>query len=476
MKRRDFITHTSMAAGAFILPWEELLAAGPELLNASVFGKDFIWGTATAAYQIEGAHNVAGKGMSIWDKFSHTKGKIKTGENGDQACDFYRQYPADIMTMNHLGFRHFRFSLSWSRLFPTGTGSPNAAGVAFYHRVIDECLDKGVTPWVTLYHWDLPQALEDKGGWTSRDILQWFTDYVDFCTKEYGGKVKNWMVFNEPTAFTFLGYFLGIHAPGKKGFKNLMSAIHHVALCQAIGGRIAKKNVENGNIGTTYSCSYVEPKTYSKKDIAAANRIHALTNRLFIEPVLGYGYPYDGWKAFHRLDKYIRPGDMEMMKFDFDFIGLQNYFRIVAEHSLWPPVMWGKQVKPEKLTDADHLTLMGWEVYPDGMYNILKVFNQYDTVKKWYITENGAAFADHFEGASIHDVKRQEYFIGYLKSVLKIKNEGMNLQGYFIWSFMDNFEWAEGFHPRFGLVHVDFETQKRTIKDSGYWWRDFLKR
>lgn len=475
MDRRDFIINTALGAGALLLPSTKLLALNPELLNASEFGSDFIWGTATAAYQIEGAYNIDGKGLSIWDTFSHKKGKIKTGETGDSACDFYHKYNEDLAIMKMLGLKNFRFSISWSRIFPNGLGTKNKAGIDYYHKLIDACEANGIEPWVTLYHWDLPQALEDKGGWNTRDSIDWFSEYVDFCTRTFGQKVKNWMIFNEPLAFTFLGQFLGIHAPGNKGFKNFFSSVHHVAMCQAEGGRIARANVQNGNIGTTFSCSYVEPLTNKPKDIESAKRIHTLTNRLFIEPSLGMGYPTDGWKAIHRVEKYMKDGDEQKLAFDFDFIGLQNYFRMVTKHSLWPPIMWGKEVKHAERPDAK-LTEMGWEVYPKGIYNVLKVFSGYKGIKKILITENGAAFPDRFDGSSIRDIDRQQFYIDYLRQILKAKSEGINVDGYFIWSFMDNFEWAEGFHPRFGIVHVDFETQKRTIKDSGYWWKEFLRR
>lgn len=475
MNRRKFIQQSALGAGSLLLPWSELLAYHPELLGSSAFGQDFIWGTATAAYQIEGGYNADGKGASIWDEFTHRKGKIKGNENGDVSCDFYHRYKEDLAIMKLLGFKNYRFSLSWSRIFPSGIGTKNSKGIDYYHRLIDASLENGITPWVTLYHWDLPLSLEERGGWNVRDSIAWFNEYTDFCTREFGDKVKQWMIFNEPLAFTFLGQFLGIHAPGNKGFRNFFSSVHHVAMSQAEGGRIAKANVKNADIGTTFSCSYVEPLTHSPKDINAAKRIHALTNRLFIEPSLGMGYPIDGWSAIQRVEKYMKDGDEKKLAVDFDFIGLQNYFRIVAKHSLWPPVMWGKEYPPEKRENAK-LTEMGWEVYPEGIFNILKVFSKYEKIKRIIITENGAAFPDKFEGTSVRDIDRQEFFIAYLKEILRAKKEGIAVDGYFIWSFMDNFEWAEGYHPRFGLVHVDFETQKRTIKDSGYWWKEFLKR
>lgn len=477
MNRREFARNTILAA----------LAAGvaPSLLakpyfqnpfNKADFGDDFLWGVATAAYQIEGAWDADGKSPSVWDTFTHKKGKIKNNENGDIACDFYNRFPEDIENIASMNFDVNRFSLAWTRIKPNGTGTVNQKGVDFYHRVIDKTLEQGLQPWLTLYHWDLPQCLEDKGGWANRDVIDWFSEYVDFCTKTYGDKVKNWMIFNEPAAFTGLGYMAGMHAPGKVNFGKFKKAVHHVVLCQAEGGRIARRNVNGGHIGTTFSVSSIHPKTQAEKHVKAAARMDAIFNRLFIEPSLGMGYPVDGWKHLRTMEKYFEPGDAEKMKFDFDFYGLQNYFRTVAQFNIFPPIMWANQVKPKKLVESeDELTDMGWEIYPAGIYEMLKKWGTYPGVKKIYVTENGSAWPDKVENGVVNDEKRINFFKGYLEQVLKAKKEGVPVKGYFVWTLMDNFEWAEGYHPRFGLVHVDFETQKRTIKNSGLWFRDFLK-
>jgi len=476
MNRREFARNTILAAlAAGVAPSVSAKSFFADPFNRIEFGDDFLWGVATAAYQIEGAWNVDGKSPSIWDTFTHKKGNVKGNENGDMACDFYHRYPEDIGNIQSMNFDVNRFSLSWSRIKPNGTGTVNQKGVDFYHRVIDKTLEKGLQPWVTIYHWDIPQCLEDKGGWANREVIDWFSEYADFCTKEYGDKVKNWMIFNEPAAFTGLGYMAGMHAPGKVNFSKFKKAVHHVVLCQAEGGRIAKKNVPDGQIGTTFSVSSIHPKTQAEKHVKAAKRMDTIFNRLFIEPALGMGYPVDGWNHLKTMDKYFKPGDAEKMKFDFDFVGIQNYFRTVAQFSLFPPIMWANQVNAKKLVeDQADLTDMGWEVYPAGIYEVLKKFAAYPNIKKIYVTENGSAFKDTVIENSVHDDKRIQYFKGYLEQVLKAKKEGVPVKGYFVWSLMDNFEWAEGFHPRFGLVHVDFETQKRTIKDSGLWFRDFL--
>ncbi len=476
MNRRDVLKRLgATAAGLSLTP--HLMASLDDWfvqeLRKADFGTDFKWGVATAAYQIEGAWNADGKGESIWDRFTHKKGKIHNNENGDIACDFYHRYPEDIDIIRQLNMQVFRFSTAWTRILPQGIGSVNQKGLDFYHRVIDTCLEKGIEPWITLYHWDLPQALEDKGGWTNRDIEGWFGDYVNIVSKTYGDKVKNWMVFNEPMAFTGLGYMAGLHAPGKKGLGLFKKAVHHVVICQGEGGRILRANIPDANIGTTYSVSAIHPKTQAKKHVEAAKRMDALFNRLFVEPALGLGYPVDGFSYLKSMEKLLKPGDEEKMKFDFDFHGVQNYFRIVSRHSLFPPVMWANQVKPEKLVqNKSDLTDMGWEVYPEGIYEVIKKFAAYKGVKKIIVTENGAAFPDVVENGRVHDTRRIQYFKDYLSQVLRAKREGMPVSGYFVWSLVDNFEWAEGYKPRFGLVYVDYKTQQRFIKDSGYWFRD----
>lgn len=479
MNRRELLKRLGMlglatAAAPRLLP-HELFSLPGELLRAD-FGKDFIWGTATAAYQIEGAWNEDGKGPSIWDTFTHRHGKIKDRSNGDVACDFYHRYAEDITLMKSLNMQAFRLSAAWSRILPQGTGAPNPKGIDFYHRVIDACLEAGIQPWVTCYHWDLPQALEDKGGWTNRDVIGWFGDYVDLLARTYGDKVKHWMVFNEPAAFTGLGYLAGLHAPGKIALHGFPKAVHHVVMCQAEGGRFLRNGVKDGKIGTTFSFSHAEPKSKAEKHVQAAVRMDAMMNRLFIEPLLGMGYPTDGLKYLQQVEKHIWPGDRERMRFDFDFIGVQTYFRVVAHSSAFPPVIWANQVKPEKLVnDKAELTDMGWEVYPEGIYNVLKRVSAYPNVPRLIVTENGAAFPDKVENGRVHDAQRVSYFQKYLAQVLRAKREGVPVDGYFVWSFLDNFEWAEGYHPRFGLVYVDYPTQQRIIKDSGLWFREFLQ-
>ncbi|MDF4201893.1 GH1 family beta-glucosidase [Maribacter sp. SA7] len=442
------------------------------LFNASEFGENFAWGVSTAAYQIEGAFDSHGKGPSIWDTFTALPKAIRKRENAKVSCDFYHKYKEDILLMKSMNIDNYRFSISWARVLPNGTGTINEIGLQFYNDVINFCLAQEITPWVTLYHWDLPQSLEEKGGWTNRAIIQWFSEFTKVCANAFGDRVKNWMVLNEPMVFIGAGYFLGVHAPGKKRLKNFMPAAHHAVLCQAEGGRILRKLVPNANIGTTFSCSQITPYRENNRDKKTAVKVDALLNRMFIEPALGLGYPVKEAPVLKKLQPYIKPNDMINCKFDFDFIGIQNYTREKVKYSLLVPYIRAKIVKASKRNVKT--TLMDWEVYPPSIYNMIEKFSNYPQIKKLIITENGAAFKDKLEGENITDDERVRFLQRYLRQVLKAKQDGLNIHGYFVWTFTDNFEWAEGYYPRFGLVHIDFKTLKRTIKKSGKWFSEFL--
>lgn len=443
------------------------------LLTKEAFGKDFIWGVSTAAYQIEGAHNLDGKGPSVWDTFVQKRNKIFRNHTGDIACDHYNRYIDDLYLMHSMNIRNYRFSISWSRILPEGTGLINQAGIDFYNRLIDLSLELGITPWVTLYHWDLPHSLEIKGGWTNRDVKDWFGDYVAICVKSFGDRVKNWMVLNEPTVFSAAGYFFGVHAPGRKSIEGFLAAAHHAALAQAHGARVIKTLQPESNVGTTFSCSHVEAYTNREKDIKAAKKADLLLNRLFIEPLLGMGYPVNEIKTLRRIEKYIKQNDERDLKFDMDFIGIQNYTREIIRYAMFVPFLHAKIVNAKDRNVE--MTTMEWEVYPESIYHILKKFQAYENIPPLIITENGAAFSDTLQNNVVHDPKRLQYIQNILQQVLRAKQEGVNVNGYFVWTFLDNFEWAEGYHPRFGLVHVDFQTQHRIVKSSGHWYADFIK-
>ena len=439
----------------------------------SDFGDDFNWGVSSAAYQVEGAYNIDGKGPSVWDRFAGIKGKIFSDQNGKTSCDFYHRYSHDLTLMSLMNIPNYRFSLSWSRLFPKGTGAINKSGVDFYNRVIDFCLELNIEPWITLYHWDLPLELEFKGGWTNREIIHWFSDYVAFCIKTFGDRVKKWMILNEPMVFTGAGYFLGIHAPGRRGLTNFLAATHHAVLCQAEGGRVAKLVRSDIKTGTTFSCSHIEPlRSSNRYDYKAAVQVDTLLNRSFIEPLLGLGYPVNDLKILQRLEQFVKDGDESRLAFEMDFIGIQNYTREVVGHSYFIPFMQAKIIKADER--KVERTVMNWEVYPESLYHCLKKFGCYKNIKEIIITENGAAFHDKVENGEVNDVQRRQYLQNYLSQLLKAKREGVKVNGYFVWSFTDNFEWAEGYFPRFGLVHINFHTQQRIIKSSGHWYSEFL--
>ncbi len=442
-------------------------------ISATDFGDDFLWGVAISAAQNEGAYNIGGRGLSVWDVFSKRQGKIKSGAKPFESCDFYHRYKDDLLLVKVLGFKVFRFSIAWSRILPDGTGNINKEGIAFYHRLIDECLKLDLIPYITLYHWDLPYALEKEGGWTSHKIIKWFSRFTTICANEYGTKVKNWIILNEPMGFTSLGYMLGKHAPGKLGLDNFLPAVHNAAMVQAEGGRIIRNLVANSNIGTSFSCSEVIPYSTNRKDIEAANRVDILMNRLFIEPSLGLGYPDDGFALMDKLHLHNKAWKYtKQMQFDFDFIGLQNYFPVTIKYNPVIPVIQASEVKAAKRR-VPH-TGMGWEINPDSFYRMIKRFSEYDGVKKIIVTENGAFFKDKLVNGVVNDVERMDYFKKYISALLKAKKEAINVNGYFAWTLTDNFEWSEGYHASFGLVHVDFTTQLRTVKQSGHWFREFL--
>jgi beta-glucosidase len=442
-------------------------------LRAADFGSNFTWGVASAAYQVEGAHDKNGKGPSIWDTFTGKKGKIFQGQDGKVACDFYHRYNEDLELMRSLNIANFRFSLSWPRIMPDGKGNVSEKGMDFYDRLIDACLDKGIMPWVTLYHWDLPQSIQDEGGWVNRDIAGWLCDYASSCARRLGDRVKYWMILNEPMVFTGAGYYLGIHAPGKKGLRNFVPAAHHAVLCQAMGANVIRDESPRSEVGTTFSYSHITPLKDSFNDRNAATRVDALLNRMFLEPALGLGYPIEDLKILKRLEPYIQPGDMKNVQFDFDFIGLQMYTREVVTHSYMVPYLSARIVKASERVVPT--TVMDWEVYPEGIYHALNRLGAYKGIKSIIISENGAAFQDELRNGTVHDPSRLNYLQRHIEEVYRAKCENIPVNGYFVWTFTDNFEWAEGYKPRFGLVYTDFPSQKRIVKASGRWYASFIE-
>lgn len=436
------------------------------------FPSDFHWGVAMSAAQVEGMPLHDGAGPSIWHEFSKKSRRIKNRHSPNHACNFYTHYKSDIGIIKQLGIPNFRFSTAWPRILPQGVGAINHKGLDFYKRITDECLEQNIEPWLTLYHWDLPQALENKGGWTNREMLDWFGEYVYTCAKHLGDRVNHWIVLNEPMAFTGAGYFLGLHAPGKLGMRNFIPAMHHAALCQSLGGNILRAELPSASIGTSFSMSSIHPASQNPKDLMAAERVHALLNRLFLEPTLGLGYPSKELPFLKKVEKYMRDGDENQLIFDFDFIGIQNYTREVVAAHKWIPYMGAKVISAKKRKVKT--TAMGWEIYPDALTEVLDFTASYPMVKKIFITENGAAFEEPqpFDGQD--DTHRMDYLKENINAVLQAQSLSDKIKGYFVWSLLDNFEWAEGYNPRFGIVHVDFESEKRSIKRSAYWYKDFI--
>lgn len=436
------------------------------------FGDDFTWGVAHASYQVEGAWDVDGKGPSIWDTFTHGGGRVRNKDTGDTACDFYHRYADDTDLVKTLGFDAQRLSISWPRVLPAGTGKVNEPGLDFYDRVVDDCLAKGVAPWVTLYHWDLPQALQDQGGWANRSIVGWFEDYVGVVADRLGDRVKDWMVFNEPCSFLVVGHLLGVHAPGTRSLRKYLAGTHHVNLAQAAGARVLRAKVPEANVGTTHIVTPMRSKRDTERDRRAKASIDVIANRIFWEPNFGLGYPVDDAPIIAGVEKYVRAGDDTAIQVDWDFVGVQYYQRQLVKP--WPvPKLRGVPWISRDFRNYE-ITAMGWEVQPDGLYEALERFHAYGKVPTLTVTENGSAYPDVLTGGRVHDDRRTAFYQAHLAEVRRAVRDGIPVDGYFCWSLMDNFEWAEGYDPRFGLVHVDFATQQRTIKDTGYWFQQFL--
>jgi len=443
------------------------LERGQTLMTADLrFPRDFVLGAATASYQIEGAVEEDGRGKSIWDVFSHTAGKIGDGMTGDVACDHYHRWREDVALMKQLKLKAYRFSISWPRILPKGRGKVNQAGVDFYSRLVDGLLEAGITPFVTLYHFDLPQALqEDGGGWLRRGIVEDYVNYVDVVSRALGDRVKFWATFNEPWEFTWQGYVTGEDAPGLKGDAGAaLRATHHVYLAHGAAVRALRENVPDGKIGIVLHLNFVEPASGRPEDVAAARRFEGCQNRWYLDPLFRGSYPADMVKLYGRYMPEIRDGDMEQIQAPLDFLGVNCYRRsVMADGEELPPV------NIHRISPEGEYTDMGWEVYPDGLYRILKYVNENYEHPPLYVTENGAAFPDIVgSDGCVHDERRIHYLSEHLARVRRAVEEGIPLRGYFVWSLLDNFEWAYGYTKRFGLIYVDYATQKRIIKDSGF--------
>ncbi len=441
-----------------------------------VFPKGFIFGAATAAYQIEGAYNSDGKGQSIWDRFSHRPGKIKNKENGDTACDHYRRYKEDIALMKELGLGAYRFSISWPRIFPEGTGRINNKGCDFYSSLVDELLKNNIIPFVTLYHWDLPQALQDRGGWANRDCADWFGEYAEAVVKLLGDRVKHWITLNEPSAHAATGYLIGMHAPGKRNIFKYVRAVHNLLRGHGSAVRVIKGLCPSSNAGITLDLRPVYPMTDGMLGRRAARNADLTLMRPFLDSIFQGRYP----QKFLRQNRLLLPcaldEDMKLISTPIDFIGVNNYsrdhVRYIPIAGFWPDT--GNFPEMEYDKNGVQYTSMGWEVYPDSLYEVLMLLKEEYDNPVTYITENGAAYTDVVESGNVRDRLRVDYYRQYTASLKKALDQGVNCRGYFAWSLLDNFEWHLGHSKRFGLIYVDYKTQKRIIKDSGYWYRDLI--
>ncbi|MFF7328617.1 GH1 family beta-glucosidase [Streptomyces sp. NPDC008150] len=463
-------------------------------VSDTAFPPGFVWGAATAAYQVEGAAAADGRTPSIWDTFSHTPGKVLNGDTGDIAADHYHRYRDDVALMKDLGLKSYRFSVSWSRVQPTGRGPAVQRGLDFYRRLTDELLGAGITPVATLYHWDLPQELEDSGGWPQRDTAYRFAEYADIMGRALGDRVGVWTTLNEPWCSAFLGYGSGVHAPGRTDPAAALRAAHHLNLGHGLAvGALRSVLPNSAQISLTLNLHQVNPLTDAPADVEAARRIDAVGNRVFTGPVLDGDYPEDlRADTAHIVDwgELVHDGDLAEISRPIDVLGVNYYSPTVvsqgdksadnarndghgaSEHSPWP----GAEDVSFHLAN-DRVTAMNWSIEPQGLYRLLTDLAASHPELPLMVTENGAAFDDYIspEGV-VNDPQRIAYLHGHLDAVRRAIADGADVRGYFLWSLMDNFEWSYGYSKRFGTIYVDYSTQRRIPKASSGWYADVIKR
>jgi beta-glucosidase len=460
------------------------LAGVRERADKIVLPPGFELGVATAAYQIEGAVNEAGRGVSIWDTFSHTPGRVSGGDTGDIACDHYHRYGDDVRLMQDLGVDSYRLSVAWPRVQPEGRGAANVAGLAFYDRLVDSLLEAGIAPAVTLYHWDLPQALEDGGGWRNRDTAQRFAEYAALVGDHLGDRVGRWITLNEPWCSSFLGYANGRHAPGAREGEGALAAAHHLLLGHGLAVAALRADALPGQqVGITLNLQPVSAATNSPKDVAAGERALLAANLLFIDPVLDGQYPELARQVYAPLTDfgYLHDGDLSTIAAPLDFLGVNYYFPSRVRAAPYaqdnPALRTADDLGTEEVISPDEeLTAMGWPVEPAGLTRLLEwLRDRYPALPPIYITENGRACEDVLTAdGEVDDPDRVRYLDGHLRAVVDAIDAGVDIRGYYCWSLMDNFEWAEGYSKRFGLVHVDYATQRRTPKSSFSWFRSLI--
>lgn len=438
------------------------------------FPAGFVWGASTASYQIEGAWDEDGKGRTIWDSFSHLPGNVASGHTGDEACDHYHRYAEDVALLGELGVDAYRFSTSWARIFPDGRGKPNPRGRDFYDQLIDTLLARDITPWLCFYHWDLPQTLQDKGGWPTRDIVYWFADYAAYVAEQYGDRVKHFVMLNEPNVVALFGHLFGTHAPGVQSKDAFRGALHHLNLAQGITLERLRAIESDWQLGTVLSmkpCHPADPEREDDHDAAA--RWDAVWNRSFSDPLLKGAYPA---LTEPLVAPFVQDGDLAQIEQPLDFVGLNLYTRVRATHDADKPFNVRLEPPPPDAETTDK----GWEIYPEALYEQLRDLQTNYGNLPVYVTENGAAFPDKVEedrdgNLRVYDQQRIDFFARYLEQVQRAIEAGANVKGYFVWSLLDNFEWADGYHKRFGIVYVDYETMQRIPKDSYYWFREIVR-
>jgi beta-glucosidase len=446
------------------------------------FPDGFRWGAATASYQIEGAAKEGGRGRTVWDTFSHTEGKVAHGHTGDVACDHYHRVDDDVAMMADLGLQTYRFSIAWARVQPEGRGRVNSEGVAWYHRLIELLLERGIEPCPTLFHWDLPQGLEDIGGFRNRDTVSWFGDYAASMAKEFGDKVSMWSTFNEPWCYAYLGHAAGVHAPGLTDAKAAVTVAHHELLAHGLALQAMRAERDELRLGIVINPSNVRREGDPAAPEDGMRRIDGIHNRWWFDPILTGRYPDDILDDYGPLADAIQPGDVEHIAQPIDWIGINYYFDILVRgiadgdatnRMRAYPTVTGVTESERRPVHTD----MGWPITPEGFTELLvRLHNDYPNLPPLYITENGAAYDDPVVDGRCADPRRIEYLDLHLRAVKDAIDEGVDVRGYYQWSLMDNFEWALGYDKRFGMVHVDFESLVRTPKDSALWYREVIKR
>ncbi|MFJ6894987.1 GH1 family beta-glucosidase [Streptomyces hokutonensis] len=442
----------------------------------STFDPGFLWGAATSSYQIEGAVTEDGRGPSIWDTFAATPGAVRGGDTGAVAADHYHRFPGDVALMAELGLRAYRFSLAWPRIQPTGSGPANQRGLDFYRRLTDTLLDHGIQPWPTLYHWDLPQPLEDAGGWPVRDTAERFAEYAALAHEALGDRVTHWTTLNEPWCSAFLGYGTGRHAPGRREPAAAVRAAHHLLLGHGLAAEALR---DSARVGITLNLTHVTPLSADPADLDAARRIDGMQNRLFLDPLLRGSYPVDVLADLHEVTAFghVHDGDLKRIGALPDHLGINYYAPMLVAGGTTPAQSAYVGSPLVRIADGGRpRTAMGWEIDERGLLELLLRLRADYPAVPLYITENGAAFDDVMERDGVHDTDRIAYLDGHLRSCARAIGHGVPLRGYFVWSLLDNFEWSFGYGPRFGIVHVDYATQRRTPKDSAHWYAEVIRR